>query len=163
MNQELIALSVPFAEIAARNSANWVNEKIATVRMKKDLDQQQNEYEDIINKLLADKYELQRIAQSYKELYEEMTISDEDIEYLHNTLEKALDLLITFIPDQKDNGESLKMLISLLNKDALKTMQLLGFNYKEAIGKPLTEVCSSKILGLADKTKSQKSNKGKGK
>ncbi|MPM69444.1 hypothetical protein SDC9_116389 [bioreactor metagenome] len=44
-------------------------------------------------------------------------------------------------------------LVELLNKDTLKTMQLLGFNYKEAIGQPLTEVCSNAI-----KFKLQKSN-----
>ena len=37
------------------------------------------------------------------------------------------------------------MIIKLLNKDTLKTMQLLGFNYKEAIGRPLTNLVASMI------------------
>lgn len=152
MEQNLIELSVAFTEIVARNSIEWVNKKIQTAKIKKDQLSQQNEYEDIINKLLEDKYELQRIAQHYKELYESMTISDDDIEYLHNTLRKALDLLITFSPNQKGKEADYKVFIDLLNKDTLKTMQLLGFNYKEAIGKPLTELCSSKILGLGNKS-----------
>ena len=44
----------------------------------------------------------------------------------------------------------------LLNKDTLKTMQLLGFNYREAIGEPLTEVCANTIkskLGNFSKNK----------
>lgn len=41
--------------------------------------------------------------------------------------------------------DSMNQLVALLNKDTLKTMQLLGFNYKEAIGEPLTEVCSNAI------------------
>lgn len=49
----------------------------------------------------------------------------------------------------------MKQLVALLNKDTLKTMQLLGFNYKEAIGEPLTEVCSNairnKLGGLSSK------------
>ena len=43
--------------------------------------------------------------------------------------------------------ESMDALIKLLNKDTLKTMQLIGFNYKEAIGQPLTDVCSEAITG----------------
>ena len=49
----------------------------------------------------------------------------------------------------------MKQLGTLLNKDTLKTMQLLGFNYKVAIGKPLTEVFSNairnKLGGLSSK------------
>ena len=32
------------------------------------------------------------------------------------------------------------MIEQLISKDTLKTMQLLGFNYKEAIGEPHTEI-----------------------
>ncbi len=34
---------------------------------------------------------------------------------------------------------------SLLSVDTLKAMQLLGFDYKKAIGDPLTEVCADAI------------------
>jgi len=37
------------------------------------------------------------------------------------------------------------MIVELLNKDTLKTVQLLGFNYKEAIGEPLTEITADLI------------------
>ena len=46
---------------------------------------------------------------------------------------------------QLDTINGLKELVS---KDVLKTMQLLGVNYKAAIGEPLTELCSSKIRGI---------------
>ena len=51
-------------------------------------------------------------------------------------------------------------LVGLLNKDTLKTMQLLGFNYKEEIGLPLTEVCSDAIK---NKLGSNLNKKGKNK
>lgn len=76
------------------------------------------------------------------------------IEYLHNTLERVISLLSSFtgVEDNKEN--SMKQLVALLNKDTLKTMQLLGFSYKEAIGEPLTEVCSNAIREkLGGKTK----------
>ena len=50
--------------------------------------------------------------------------------------------------------EKIKELISV---DTLKTMQLLGFNYKEAIGEPLTRLCADTISGLGQKTNSKKS------
>ena len=41
--------------------------------------------------------------------------------------------------------ESFKKFKDLISVDTLKSMQLLGFNYKKAIGEPLTELCASKI------------------
>lgn len=50
---------------------------------------------------------------------------------------------------QAENYKKLKELISV---DTLKTMQLLGFNYKAAIGEPLTEICANAISSLSKKT-----------
>lgn len=87
--------------------------------------------------------------------YEKVHIDDKDIEYLHNTLERVISLLSSFISVEDGKEDSMKQLVALLNKDTLKTMQLLGFNYKEAIGEPLTEVCSNairnKLGGLSSK------------
>lgn len=38
--------------------------------------------------------------------------------------------------------------------DTLKTMQLLGFNYKAAIGEPLTQICAKAITSFGDKKNS---------
>lgn len=56
-----------------------------------------------------------------------------------------ISLLTSFTLVEDDKQNSMNQLVALLNKDTLKTMQLLGFNYKEAIGEPLTEVCSNAI------------------
>ena len=55
----------------------------------------------------------------------------------------------------------MKQLVALLNKDTLKTMQLLGFNYKEAIGEPLTEVCSNAIRNTLGSLSSKKNVRNK--
>lgn len=74
---------------------------------------------------------------------------------MHNTLEQVISLLSSFTSVEDGKEDSMKQLVALLNKDTLKTMQLLGFNYKEAIGEPLTEVCSNairnKLGGLSSK------------
>ncbi len=46
--------------------------------------------------------------------------------------------------------EQIKELISV---DTLKTMQLLGFNYKAAIGEPLTQICADAISNMCSKNK----------
>lgn len=53
---------------------------------------------------------------------------------------------------QMQGYEQLKELISI---DTLKTMQLLGFNFKSAIGEPLTEICAN-ALNLLTKKRSDK-------
>lgn len=70
-------------------------------------------------------------------------LGDEDIEYLQSTASAALDAMAAFSPGT--NLESLGSLKSLISVDTLKAMQLLGFDYKKAIGDPLTEVCARAI------------------
>ena len=52
-----------------------------------------------------------------------------------------------------DSFEQFKELISV---DTLKTMQLLGFNYKLAIGEPLTNLCANAISNIGTKGKQNK-------
>lgn len=52
---------------------------------------------------------------------------------------------------QTENIESFEQLKELISVDTLKTMQLLGFNYKAAIGEPLTKLCADAISGIGKK------------
>ena len=114
----------------------YIYNKISVLKLKKADEKTIAEYEEIINDLITEKQELIRIASAYKQQYENMNISDEDMEYLHNTLKIVLELTS---PEGKID-ENMNVGLALLNKDTLKTMQLIGFNYKEGIGRPLTEV-----------------------
>lgn len=145
MEEHLITLGMSFAEVISRNSISYVGNKMKLAKEKKDLESQSLAYTEIINNLLQDKEELTMIAREYKQSYEQITISDEDIEYLHATLKSAINVLNAFSPQDTETQNSMRVVIDLLNKDTLKTMQLLGFNYKEAIGEPLTEACSTAI------------------
>ena len=51
------------------------------------------------------------------------------------------------VEKQITSYEQIKELISV---DTLKTMQLLGFNFKAAIGDPLTQICADTILNLSN-------------
>lgn len=147
MEEQLMKLGFSLAEVMSRNSISFVGSKMKIAKEKKNLETQSLAYTEIINDLLQDKEDLTMIAREYKQAYEQVTISDKDIEYLHNTLRGAIEVLNTFTPQKADVNNSMEALVELLNKDTLKTMQLLGFNYKEAIGQPLTEVCSNAIKG----------------
>lgn len=100
---------------------------------------------EVINNLMNDKAQFESLARQYKTLYERVTISDEDIEYLHNTIRNVMILINEKLIEndqEKISEEVLNAILGLLSKESLKTMQLLGFNYKEAIGVPLTELCA---------------------
>lgn len=145
ISEELVKAGITLATLAFKGTTTLVNSKIQTLKEEKNADKLRNKYDEIISELLAEREEAIRIAQAYKEEYERVNIGDDDIEYLHNTLKQVITLLSSFTTMDEEQQYSMNQLVALLNKDTLKTMQLLGFNYKEAIGEPLTEVCSNAI------------------
>lgn len=108
--------------------------------------------------MLNEREEAVRIAQDYKSELEKVVISDEDIQHLHNTVSRILEIIkksqissaelfgeeaVEAVKSQVESYEQIKELISV---DTLKTMQLIGFNYKSAIGEPLTLMLKNFIL-----------------
>ena len=141
LDNTIVELGTQLGILAAKNTASTIYNKISVLKLKKADEKTIAEYEEIINDLITEKQELIRIANAYKQQYENINISDEDMEYLHNTLRIALE---STSPDGKID-ENINVALALLNKDTLKTMQLIGFNYKEGIGRPLTELCEEWI------------------
>ncbi len=151
--QPLVEMGVSLTELAVKGTATAVTNKIKSVKDEKNLEKLRNTYDEIINELLSERDEAVRIAQAYKSELERIVISDDDIEHLNATATRLLDLLRVFSPNiDTKSFEACKDLISI---DTLKTMQLLGFNYKAAIGEPLTQICANAISGLGIKSKSQ--------
>ncbi len=148
-------MQITLNELAAKGTTTAVHSKIQSVKLEKNMEIVRNTYDEIINQILSEREEAVTIAQAYKEELDKVVISDEDIKHLHNTVSKILEILKLMTPDNKnlDSVEKLKELISI---DTLKTMQLLGFNYKRAIGEPLTSLCSDAILNLGSKGKPTK-------
>ena len=141
LDNTIVELGTQLGILAAKNTASTIYNKISVLKLKKADEKTIAEYEEIINDLITEKQELIRIANAYKQQYENINISDEDMEYLHNTLRIVLE---STSPDGKTD-ENLSVALAFLNKDTLKTMQLIGFNYKEGIGRPLTELCEEWI------------------
>ena len=146
----LVEMGAALTELAIKGTATAVANKVKSVKDEKDAVRLRCTYDDIVNQLLSERDEAVRIAQAYKSEIERIVISDEDIKHLHNTVSRLLDLVKEISPDTPvDSFEVFKDLISV---DTLKTMQLLGFNYKAAIGEPLTEICANAISKLGNKT-----------
>lgn len=126
MDKELIDLGIRLGELAFVNTSSFVTTKIKSFKNEKDIQKLKNNYEEIINQLLDEKQEAIRIAQAYREEVENTNISDDKIDYLHNTVAKALIVL-----DSYDDDKQMEVtdIVKLIDKDVLKTMQLLGFNY----------------------------------
>lgn len=172
--QPLVEMGVSLTELAIKGTATAVTNKIKAVKDEKNIEKIRNTYDEIVNELLSERDEAVRIAQSYKSELERIVISDEDIVHLHNTVSRILEIVKAFqlvaatgkgqeevekVTAQVQSYEQIKELISV---DTLKTMQLLGFNYKAAIGEPLTQICANAITNIGNKKSNQKpQNKGR--
>lgn len=143
-NAKLLAeLGVKLTESAVRNTAGTISDKISSIKAKRDDRQTVRELEDIINTLLDDKSELVRIAQTYEQELVSQKISDEDIEYITTKLIPLTETFIEKTEDEKERAksqENLDMVKAVLSKETITVMQLIGFNFKKAIGEPLTSL-----------------------
>mgnify|MGYP001497645263 FL=1 len=139
-NQIIAQLAVNLAEVVTRNTASLITNKIAEIKAKKNDKETIGELEEIISELLSDKAEIQRIAQSYEQELVSQRITEKDIKYITDNL---IPIINEFIPsDKKDELNQIKPLLSV---ETLTIMQLLGFNYKKAIGEPLTNLLKKYI------------------
>lgn len=139
-NQIIVQLAANLAEATARNTASFVSNKITAIKAKKNDKDTINELEEIISELLTDKLEIQRIAQSYEQELVSQKITEKDIKYITDNL---LPILSKFIP--ADKYSDIEQIKSILSVETLTIMQLLGFNYKKAIGEPLTNLLKKVI------------------
>jgi len=155
---ELLGLGSALAQLAVKGTATAVSSKIRAIKEEKNVERIRNTYDEIISELLSEREEAVRIAQAYKSELEKVVISDDDIQHLHNTVSRILEIIknsqissaqkiseeaVDAVKSQVESYEQIKALISV---DTLKTMQLLGFNYKSAIGEPLTLMLKNFIL-----------------
>ena len=85
-----------------------MSSKIQPLKEKRNADKLRNTYDEIVNELLSKREQAIRIAQAYKEEYEKVHIDDNDIEYLHNTLERVISLLSSFTSVEDGKEDSMK-------------------------------------------------------
>lgn len=159
MDPELTQLSLQLANSAVRNSASAVAERISTVRGRKRDQETIAELEEIVNELVADKAELVRIAQSYEEEFVAQRLSSENVEYIIGSIVPVLKRLAAESGDEAAVQKMMDLLQPVLSVETLTVLQLVGFNFKRAIGEPLTEVLHQRIMLLAKGTQQASQSK----
>lgn len=168
----LVDLGASLSTLALKGTAAVVHGKVEALKTSKDVNNVRTAYNEIISELLEERNEAVLIAQTYKQELDRVSISDEDIEYLQNTVAKVIDIISTFqaasafgdnpnkVGKARAAIDAANNLKNLISKDVLKTMQLLGFNYKAAIGEPLTQLCANAVLGLGNRPNKVQPTKG---
>ena len=148
MEQELVALMVKLGELAVSNSAASIGDKIATLRAKKQDRETIEQLVELINSLIADKSALVSVAQSLQQHLVAQQIAPEDVTYISETV---VPLLSAFISNDEQGRTAVTSLQALLSEHTVTMLQLLGFNFREAIGEPLTEVVRAYVYTLLPK------------
>ena len=137
MDPQLQALSVQLGEAAIRNTASAIADRITVSRARRDAAQTISELEDIVNELIADKAELVRISTAFESELVAQRISDDDIAYITESVVPVVEQVAA--ATGSDASAVVGPLKTLLSKETLKILQLLGVNLRRAVGEPLTD------------------------
>ena len=147
-NPELTKTGVDLMTLVFKNAAGAVYSKVAAIKNVKENEKLHNAYNEIIDELIQERTEAIRISQIYASELSRVQISEEDIGHLHKTISSLLEVLKGVSPDAEWNKFE-GVINELVSVSTLRTLQLLGFNFKEAIGEPLTELCKKSISGIS--------------
>lgn len=148
-----MALGSQLAQIALKNSAASISTRIQASRKGKQQEDQIQELIEIVNDLIDERNQLISIARGYEEAVTAQRISEDDITYITDKLIPVIEELVGLADDgsadtkeQKEMRDAMTAMKSILSVEMLSIMQLIGFNYREAIGRPLTALVSRLIL-----------------
>lgn len=151
MDPELQTILAGLADAGFRNLASSVQDKIRASKAKNNSADTIATLEEIVNELLAERAELLRIAQALESELAAQKLSDDDVAFIDENLLPII--------AQMGGAEEVEAFKPLLSTESLKILQLLGFNYREAIGQPLTQVVSSYVESM--KPSNPKKSQGK--
>jgi len=157
MTVEIATLAAELASIAVRNTASAVFTRVKAIRTGKQHAEQVNELNAIINELVDDRNQLIAIAQAFEQELVAQRISNDDITYITEKLIPAAERLMELTGGGHDAQvtETVDLLKTVVSVEMLTVMQLVGFNFKRAIGEPLTRLVESLIDKLKPAAESQ--------
>jgi hypothetical protein len=136
--------------LGARNLASTVTSRIRASKARKEDQETIAELDQIVNDLLADKTELVRIAQAYQQELVAQRISAADIEYITTNLVPKLKELVAATANETDKKaaateEMIDRIRPILSIESVTLLQMIGFNFRAAIGEPLTHLIARLI------------------
>jgi len=153
IDPSLLAMMGKLAELTLPNAVTTVYTRIQAATAGKIDQKTVNELREIIDTLLAERSDLVTIARAFEEQLVSQRISDRDIKYIVNTVIPALKELA----DNMGSGDAeatkkledgIDQLTPLLSAEMLTVLQLVGFNFKRAIGEPLTLLIERLIASI---------------
>lgn len=152
----LIDLGKALADLTMKETAHAIQKRILLAKEIKNTETLRITYDDLIKELLDERQEALKIATLYKSQFDDSIIPDSSLEELHGFLVRFIDIfrMKKMASTQEKNDMEAEVICELFSFENLKALQLIGFSYKDAIGIPLTRLCSQTILSLSKKTKS---------
>lgn len=157
-NNILADLIAKTADVFLKNTTETIFTRIDVAKKEGDREKAILKLEEIINDLLDDRAKLNQIIKKYEEILSVQRISDEDINYITDNIIPILSKLFTSGIMKKNNNittddinEIMELLKPLFSIEIFKILQLLGFNFKEAIGIPLTQLIKNSINKVDEK------------
>ncbi|WP_160045676.1 hypothetical protein [Paenibacillus sp. USDA918EY] len=147
MEEELVKAGIELGSSIAKSSVQSIMAKIKTAKASGDKDKTISNLEEIINELISDRNRLVQLAQSYEEELITQRISDKDIDYITMNIIPLIESLAeqNVGDDAQKTKEAINLFKPILSKELFNIAQLLGFNFKQAIGEPLTKLVNSAI------------------
>ncbi len=147
VDPEVAELTVRLGEIAARSSVTSIRTRIAATKAARRDQETIEVLDEIVDELIRDRSEILGIAQAFEDQLVAERISDEDIEFITTELAPRIEQLARLAgqtPPEKIQ-ELREVIDALVTQETVKILQLLGFNFREAIGRPLTELVARRI------------------
>lgn len=160
-NKQLINLAAKAADIFIKTTTETIFKRVDAAKDDSNKEKTILRLEEIIRNLIEERNELDKIIKEYDELLAMQKISKKDVNYI---TENIVPIFSEFLEsdlisnDESINKDEINQIIEvlkpLLSIETFTILQLLGFNFREAIGIPLTKLVNRAI----DKEKEEKMN-----
>ena len=136
---EIIKLGSNLANIVGSNTVSVIMDKIKTSKAIDNKDQAIANLVEIINELNSEKSQLIQIAQGYEQQLVGQKISEDEVDYISEQIIPLINKLLSDSDkDESKTQDMINKMTQILSKETFNILQLLGFNFKQAIGEPLT-------------------------
>lgn len=151
LDPEVVKLGASLTELAARNGAALVADRVRAARSRSSREETIAALEELVNELIDDKAQMQLVAQAYRDELTAQQLTPGDVKYITDTvLPTLLKVVHATGGAQAAQFQSIASALEpLLSVETVNVLQLLGFNFRRAIGEPLTALVEKQILSRA--------------
>ncbi len=146
-------LATQLAASAARNTATMIADRVGALKASRSDADRVAALEQIVSDLIEDKNELTRIAQAYQHELVAQQLTPGDVRYITDTVVPLLTTLAEATDDPSEAAKQKKQIETfapLLSVETVNVLQLLGFNFRQGVGAPLTQRVKDLIEGATD-------------